>query len=267
MADKSFSAEEIDTSKAHPARMYDFYLGGLDNYEVDREAAQRVIDAIPDAVPTARGNRAFLSRAVPFIARRGIRQFLDVGTGIPTSPNTHEIARRVVPDAKVAYVDNDPIVAAHAGARLTNTPDTGFFLGDLRKPEEILAHPTLRELIDFDQPVGLTLIAVTHFVTDDEGAYEAVATLADALPAGSCMALSHVTTDFYEKEFWPKVQEAYSKATAPLLARTKDEVSRFFEGFDIVEPGVVHLPRWRPDGPEKPEWSQVHLYGAVGVKR
>jgi S-adenosyl methyltransferase len=267
VSDKSFSAEEIDTSKAHPARMYDFYLGGLDNYEVDREAAQRVVEAIPDAVPTARGNRAFLGRAVRFIAGQGISQFLDVGTGIPTSPNTHELARAVVPDARVAYVDNDPIVAAHAGARLTNTPGTGFFLGDLRDARSILDHPTLRELIDFGKPVGLMLIAVTHFVTDDEGAYEAVATLTEALPPGSCMALSHVTTDFYDKEFWPKVQEAYSRATAPLLARTQDEVGRFFEGFDLAEPGVVHLPRWRPDGPETQEWSQVHLYGAVGVKR
>lgn len=267
MIDKSFSAEEIDTSRAHPARMYDYYLGGRDNYEIDREAADRVIEAMPDAVPTALSNRAFLGRAVRFMAGRGLDQFLDVGTGIPTPPNTHEMARSVVPDAKVAYVDNDPIVAAHAAARLTNTKDTGFFLGDLRDAGAILRHPTLGELIDFKRPIALLLIAVTHFVSDEEGVYEAVATLCDALPVGSHMALSHVTMDFYDKEHWPTVQEAYSRATAPLLTRSKDDVTKFFDGFDLIEPGVVHAPRWRPDGPETAEWQRVLLYGALGVKR
>src|SRR3954453_5823633 len=140
----------IDTSRPHPARMYDYYLGGKDNYEVDRVAAQQVIDLFPDAVPSALGNRAFMHRAVRFLAQSGIRQIIDIGTGIPTSPNTHQVAHEVSKDIRVAYVDNDPIVAAHAGAHLLGAGNTGFFLADLRDPESILKHPTISEMIDFD---------------------------------------------------------------------------------------------------------------------
>ncbi|MFE0626644.1 SAM-dependent methyltransferase [Streptomyces sp. NPDC058864] len=267
MTDKGFPAEEIDTSRPHPARMYDYYLGGKDNYEADREAAEMVIRMTPDARPSARANRDFMQRAVRYAAGQGIRQFVDVGTGIPTSPNTHEVARSVVPEARVAYVDNDPIVAAHAGARLTNTGNAGFFLGDVREPESVLEHATIRELIDFDEPVALMLVALMHFVRDDEDPAGIVRTLTKNLAAGSLLILSHGTTDFHQ-DVDADAGEAYKNATSTLTLRSKPEIEPFFEGFSLVEPGLVQVPRWRPDGPLPQEGEHVRIafWGGVGRK-
>ncbi|WNI18691.1 SAM-dependent methyltransferase [Actinacidiphila sp. ITFR-21] len=266
MTDQGFPVDEIDTSRPHPARMYDYYLGGRDNYEVDREAAQRVIDLIPDIVPGARGNREFLHRAVRFLADSGIEQFIDIGTGIPTSPNTHEIARSVAPDSRVAYVDNDPIVATHAGARLTGTGNTGFFLGDIRRPRTILDHPTIGKLIDFDRPVALMLVAVLHFITDEEDPAGLVAELRDALPAGSYLVLSHGTADFHQAGM-PEVFKIYEKATATLNLRPRTEILGFFDGFELLDPGLVQVPLWRPGKvPTPEEVSRVGFYGAVARK-
>lgn len=164
--------------------MYDYFLGGRDNHEVDREAAEQVIQEAPEVIASARANRDFLLRAVRFLTGRGIRQILDVGTGIPTTPNTHEAGRKAAPDLRVVYVDNAPIVAAQAGGRLTNTPGTHFALGDVRQPEAILAHPVVEEFIDFGEPVGLLLVAVLHFVKDEEDPAGIIRTLAARLPAG-----------------------------------------------------------------------------------
>jgi hypothetical protein len=267
MSEQGFPAEQIDTSRPHPARMYDYYLGGWDNYEVDREAAQRVIDVLPDIIPAARANREFLARAVRFLAGRGIRQFIDIGTGIPTSPNTHEVAHSVSPEIRVAYVDNDPIVATHAGAKLIGSGNTGFFLGDVRDPRSILEHPTIGKLIDFGRPVGLMLVAVLHFVKDEEDPAGIVATLRDALPAGSHLVLSHATADFHAGSL-PEVFKIYDKATATLNTRPHREVLALFDGFDILEPGLVQVPVWRPDGDPSPEEvRRVGFYGAVARKR
>ncbi|MFG1807550.1 SAM-dependent methyltransferase [Streptomyces sp. NPDC049040] len=271
MADQGFTVEEIDTSRPHPARMYDYYLGGKDNYEVDREAAQQVIHLLPDAVPSARANRAFMHRAVRFLAESGIRQIIDIGTGIPTSPNTHQVAHDVSPDVRVAYIDNDPIVATHAGAHLLGTSNTGFFLGDLRDPESILQHPTIGKLIDFDQPVGLMLVAILHFIRDDEDPAGLVAAYRDALPAGSHLIFSHPTADFHAPGTGSEeAADVYrqSKATATFNLRTHAELVALCEGFDLVDPGLVQLPLWRPDGPvpTKRELSHIGGYGAVGVK-
>ncbi|MFG1807549.1 SAM-dependent methyltransferase [Streptomyces sp. NPDC049040] len=271
MTDDGFPVAEIDTSRPHPARMYDYYLGGKDNYEVDREAAQQVIDLFPDAVPSALGNRAFMHRAVRFLAESGIRQIIDIGTGIPTSPNTHQVAHEVSPDIRVAYVDNDPIVATHAGAHLLGTGNTGFFLGDLRDPESILGHPTIGKLIDFDQPVGLMLVAILHFIRDDEDPAGLVAAYRDALPAGSRMVLSHATADFHPPETGSgDAIDVYrqSKATATFNLRTGAEVLGLFDGFELVDPGLVQLPLWRPDGPAPTEQERSHvgIYGGVGIK-
>ncbi|WP_433894755.1 SAM-dependent methyltransferase [Streptomyces sp. CA-111067] len=267
VTDQGFSADQIDTSRPHPARMYDFYLGGWDNYEVDREAAQTVIDILPDIVPAARANREFLQRAVRFLAESGIRQIIDIGTGIPTSPNTHEVAQAVSPDIRIAYVDNDPIVATHAGARLTGTGNTGFFLGDVRQPRSILDHPTIGKLIDFDQPVGLMLVAVLHFIKDEEDPAGIVAQLRDALPDGSYLVLSHTTADFHGGNF-AEIDKIYTKATATLNSRPHAEILSFFEGFDLLDPGLVQVPLWRPDGPPPPpeELRRVGFYGAVATK-
>jgi hypothetical protein len=267
VTDKGFPPDEIDTGKPHPARMYDYFLGGRDNYEVDRAAAERVIGLIPEIRPSARANRGFLQRATRFVADAGIRQIIDIGTGIPTSPNTHEIAQSVSPDVRVAYIDNDPIVAAHADARLTGTGNTGFFLGDVREPESILGHPTLRDLIDFEQPVALFLVALLHFVTDKEEPARLVRTLAEALPGGSYLVLSHTTADFHDGGF-PDVIKVYDSATATMNVRTHAEILRFFDGFDLLEPGLVQVPLWRPDGeiPGPQELDRIGFYGGVGYK-
>jgi hypothetical protein len=255
----------IDTGRPHPARMYDYFLGGYDNYEVDRLAAERAIEAMPEIPLVARANRAFMERAVRAVAESGVRQFLDIGTGIPTSPNTHEVARRVVPDARVVYVDNDPIVAAHAGARLTNTTGTGFFSGDVRDPKSILDHPVLHGLIDLDQPVALLLVAVLHFLRDDEDPAAIVAALTEALPKGSCLLLSHITLDFHPGGA-DDVVNIYRGATAGITLRPYADVHRFFEGFDLLEPGLVQIPLWRPDGPPLPpeDLARIGAYGGVG---
>ena len=189
-----FAAAEIDTSKPHPARMYNAYLGGNDNYPADRAAVRQIMRVFPEVRAMAVANRAFMQRAVRFLAAEaGIRQFLDIGTGIPSAGNVHEVAGRAAPDARVVYVDNDPIVHVHANALLTGSGTTGIVLADLRDPAAILAHPSLRELIDFTRPVALLLVAILHFVKDEEDPAGIVASLRDALPDGSYLVLSHGT--------------------------------------------------------------------------
>ncbi|CAG6390708.1 SAM-dependent methyltransferase [Actinacidiphila cocklensis] len=272
MTDQGFTADEIDTSRPHPARMYNYYLGGKDNYEVDREAAQRVIDLAPELVPMARANRAFMHRAVRLLVESGVRQIIDIGTGIPTSPNTHQVAHELSPDVRVAYVDNDPIVATHAGAHLLGTGNTGFLLGDLRDPQSILNHPTIGELIDLDQPVGLMLMAILHFVQDDEDPAGLVAAYLDALPAGSHLVLTHSTTDFHRSDpNWSQARDVYRdrRATAALTLRPYEQVLGLFGDLELLEPGLVQAPLWRPDGPAPTaeELSHIGFYGGVGYKR
>ncbi|MFI0939229.1 SAM-dependent methyltransferase [Streptomyces sp. NPDC021020] len=272
MAEQGFAADQIDTSRPHPARMYNYYLGGKDNYEVDREAAQRVIDLAPELVPMAQANRAFMHRAVKLVVESGVRQIIDIGTGIPASPNTHEVAQSLAPDVRVAYVDNDPIVATHAGAHLVGAGSTGFFLGDLRDPASILGHPTIGKLIDFDQPVGLMLLAILHFVRDDEDPAELVAAYLDALPVGSFLVMTHSTADFHQADAnWAQARDVYKDrdATAVLSLRPHDQILRFFDGLELLEPGLVQAPLWRPDTPVMPteELAHIGFYGGVAVKR
>ncbi len=267
MTEQGFTADQIDTSRPHPARMYDYFLGGRDNYEIDRVAAERVLAGAPDTRAGARANRAFLHRAVRTVVGAGVRQIIDIGTGIPTSPNTHETAREIDPAVRVAYVDNDPIVAVHAGAKLTGGGNAGFVLADVRDPDSILRHPDIQGLIDFDQPVGLFLVAVLHFIDDEEDPAGILSALTAALPRGSHLVLTHGTADFSRQG----VQEAravYEKATARLTLRGYDEFLPFFDGFELLDPGVVQVPLWRPDGPlpQASELQHIGLYGGVGVK-
>jgi hypothetical protein len=258
---------EIDTSRPHPARMYNYYLGGYDNYEVDREAAERMIAIAPEAPYAARANRAFMHRAVRCAAESGIRQFLDLGTGIPIPPNPHDTAREVAPDARVVYVDNDPIVATHAGARLTNASGTGFLLGDLRDPGTVLGHPLLAELIDFDRPVALMLVAVLHFVADEDDPAALVAAFTDRLAKGSCVILSHATSDFHGRDREERAEQVYAKATASLHIRDREALLPFFQGFEFAEPGLVQAPLWRPDGEvAAEELARVPFYAGVAFK-
>ncbi|RMI36715.1 SAM-dependent methyltransferase [Streptomyces triticirhizae] len=268
MTAEGFDAEQIDTSRPHPARMYDYYLGGQDNYEVDRIAAEKVLSVAPDVRLAARENRAFLHRAVRVVAERGIRQFVDVGTGIPTTPNTHQVAREVDPTARVAYVDNDPIVSVYAGAKLTAEGNAGFVLGDLRDPEALMENPVIRDLIDFDQPVALMLVAILHFIDDEAQPTEMIQALTSRLAPGSCLVLSHATSDFHDAEDVRRVREVYRNSTANVTPRGRSAVEAFFDGFDVLEPGVVQPHLWRPDAPvpDSPELARLAGYAGVGVK-
>jgi hypothetical protein len=258
-----FTPDEIDTTKPHPARMYNAYLGGKDNYAVDREAVAEVIKRAPEARAIARENRAFLGRAVRHLAaERGIRQFLDIGTGIPSAGNVHEVAQQAAPGSRVIYVDNDPIVHTHANALLTGDGNTGIVLADLRDPEAILAHPKTRELIDFNQPVALLLIAILHFITDEENPAAIIAAFRDALPDGSYLALSHATGDI-RSEAAADVADVYQNATAALTLRTHQEITALFDGWNLLDPGLVQVPLWHPDGPPPRNLSNLWIYGGV----
>ena len=258
-----FRAEEIDTSRPHPARIYDYLLGGKDNYEVDRAAGDLLVDSAPEARIGVRANRAFLQRAVRYVVGSGVRQILDIGTGLPTSPNVHEVAEEVAPGVRIAYVDNDPIVNTYAHALLSRSAATGIVLADLRDPRAIVDHPDVRRVIDFDQPVALLLVAILHFLTDAERPEEVVATLRDALPAGSFLVLSHATGDFAERS---DAQAVYKRATATLSLRSRTEVERFFTGFELVEPGLIQAPFWRPDTPPPARSGEIGFYGGVARK-
>jgi S-adenosyl methyltransferase len=264
-----FASSDIDTSRPHPARMYDYYLGGKDNYVVDREAAMAVLRVAPELRAMARENRAFLQRAVRFlVGEAGIRQVIDIGTGFPTAGNVHEVAQRVAPDTRVAYVDNDPIVHVHANALLADDGRTSAVLADLRDPAAILAHPGITRLIDFSKPVALLLIAIAHFVTDDEDPDRIIATFRNALPPGSYLALSHGTADLHDHATVSAAATIYDQATAPLVLRSHAQISGFFDGFDLIEPGVVQVPLWRPDRklPRSSELAKIGIYGGVGRK-
>jgi hypothetical protein len=265
-----FAASEIDTSRPHPARMYDAFLGGKDNYAADRLAVRQIVRTWPEVRTAARANRAFLQRAVRFlVGEAGIRQIIDIGTGIPSAGNVHEVAGQVASGTRVVYVDNDPIVHVHANALLTGSGATSIVLADLREPEAILAHPKVRGMIDFSQPVALLLVAILHFIAEEENPAGIIATLRDALPPGSYLALSHGTTDFHPPGLAGQAAAMYEKATAPLVLRAHQEVSAFFDGFDLVEPGLVQAPLWRPDGklPRPKDLAKIAIYGGVGQKR
>jgi S-adenosyl methyltransferase len=258
----------INTNVAHPARMYDYYLGGKDNFPADREAAEKMIASSPGMRDGARQNRAFLGRAVRWLAAAGISQFLDIGTGIPTQGNTHEVAQEVVPDACVAYVDNDPIVIAHARALLGKQGRGRVTIAqaDLRQPDAILTDPEVLHAIDFDRPLAVLLVAILMFLEDSEDPYRIVERLKAAMPSGSYLVISHVTQDF-NPEAAARGARAYDKATARMTMRSHADVLRFFDGLQLVDPGLVQVSRWRPDG-EVPNLPGGHpwVWAGVGLK-
>jgi hypothetical protein len=264
----------INTGAPNPARIYDYFLGGKDNFPADRQVADQVLAIAPVAREVVEDNRAFLRRAVRVLTREaGIRQFVDLGSGLPTQGNVHEIAQAIAPDARVVYVDNDAMVVTHSRALLAGD-NTIAVQADLREPGAILGHPEVRKLIDFDRPVALLLLAILHFVPDDQNPHGIVARFRDLLPAGSYLALSHSTRDVPVRpdmtpaemtEMGTKVQRLYQMTTTSIVPRTRAQVERFFDGFDLVEPGLVEIQRWRPD-------SQSSLlpggfYGGAGRKR
>ena len=236
----------IDTTRAHPARIYDYWLGGKDNFAVDREAAELALSAYPDLAKAVQSNRAFLGRAVRFLTGEGVRQFLDVGTGIPAADNTHEVAQREAPDSRIVYVDNDPIVLLHAQALLKSTPEGAcdYIQADLRDPDAILA--AAARTIDFGRPVALMLLAVLQFILDEQDPYGLVSQLVAALPSGSYLVISHPTDDFNPNK--GESMKVYNERSADqAVVRDKAATTRFFDGLELLEPGVVPVARWRPD--------------------
>lgn len=245
-------AADFDTSTPNVARMYDFWLGGKDNFAVDRQAAELSAQAVPQLPWLARQNRDFLRRAVRFCAREGITQFLDIGSGLPTMDNVHEVAQRVIPSARVVYVDNDPVVVSHARALLADH-NVAAIRADVRRPADILADPEVGELIDFGQPVAVLLVALLHFIVDDDDPAGCVAALRDAMAPGSYLVISHAEV-FPEhavggqavSDTARKLADA-RKGTPALPSRTRADIARFFDGTTLVEPGLVDVWEWRPD--------------------
>jgi hypothetical protein len=258
---------DLQTDRPHPARVYDYLLGGKDNFAADRAAAHEGMKANPNSLIPPRENRAFLRRVVRYLARdAGISQFLDIGTGIPTSPNVHEIAQEANPRARIAYVDNDPIVLAHARALLTSTEEgaTEYIDADLRDTDTILDQAA--QLLDFTKPVAVTLLAIVHVIPDSDDPHAIVAKVMDAVPPGSYLAISHAGTDLFDEEtddtFRGVINQMMRQRYTP---RSREQVARFFAGTDLVEPGLVPVEDWRPE-PGTVDAGKSSIYGAVGRK-
>jgi hypothetical protein len=248
------------------ARIYDFLLGGKDNYAADREAAQRLLDAVPGAGRAARDNRRFLGRAVWFLAREaGIRQFLDIGTGLPTRGNVHEIAHAAKPGARVVYADNDPVVVTHARALLADSLTVAAVQGDLRDPDHLFSLPDVQAFIDWDEPVAVLVVAVLHFLEDRDNPWEAVNAFKARMAPGSYLVLSHITGDDTPADVIRQAAEVYQNASAPGIARPRAQIARFFDGLDMVTPGLADPAGWRrPHLERKPR--PVLFYAGVGRK-
>ncbi|MEU6021799.1 SAM-dependent methyltransferase [Micromonospora sp. NPDC047134] len=260
-------SDDGEAKPASAARIYDYFLGGTHNFPADREAAQTMLQVLPLGPQMARTNRAFLRRAVRYLAESGIRQFLDVGSGIPTEGNVHEIVQQVEPEACVVYVDIDPVAVAESLELLDGNPFATVVNADLRDPSSILTHPQVTALLDFDRPIGLVLGAVLHFVPDDETAHAAVGRLLAAMAPGSHLLISHATADEapHEQDEIDMVHDIYRHRTAtPLGLRTRAQIERFFDGLDLVDPGVVWLPLWRP-APDDPQYFADDPTRSAGI--
>ncbi|MEV5445796.1 SAM-dependent methyltransferase [Streptomyces sp. NPDC052644] len=258
----------IDLSVPSVSRIYDYYLGGSHNFEVDREAARRAMEFLPGLPKIMQANRAFMRRAVRHAVAEGVTQFLDIGSGIPTFGNVHEVAQQADPAARVVYVDHDPVAVAHSKAVLEGNDRADIAAADLRKPQDILRSPEVARLLDLDRPVALLLVAVLHFLEDADRPYEAVAELRDALAPGSLIVVTHASFDGIpvpQKQAGGTVG-VYRDIRSPLVMRSREEVARFFDGCELVEPGLVSMPHWRPDTP--PEQEDPYAFsGFAGVGR
>jgi hypothetical protein len=267
--DAATPAQKIDTSVPHPARRYDYWLGGKDNFAADRESGDRIAEAYPDIVTSVRENRRYMQRVVRYLAAEaGITQFLDIGTGIPTEPNVHQVAQEITPVARVVYVDNDPLVMVHNRALMVGTPEgvTEYVEGDLRDPRAILANSTVRDTLDLSKPIAVLLIAVLHFLDDDQQAYSIVSDLVEQVPPGSYLAISQTTYDPLPDETLERLRVLAERGQdGPFRPRTCHEFERFFNGLSLVDPGVCSLVDWRPDLTPSPQANAeaVAAYGAV----
>jgi hypothetical protein len=261
-------ARGIDTSVPHPARRYNYWLGGKDNFAADRESGDEFVRRFPGVRTGARANRAFLQRTVRFLAaERGVRQFLDVGTGLPTADNTHEVAQRIAPASRVVYVDNDPMVMTHAQALLTSTPQgrTAYLEADLRDPARILEESA--DVLDFGQPIAVMLVAVLHFVPGEGAAQPLVRKLIDALPSSSYLTATHGTLDFAPTEDRLAHDQMRAAGRSDVWMRGREEIAALFDGLELEEPGLVPVTEWRPDSDApQPDLKDVAVWGGVGLK-
>jgi hypothetical protein len=260
-------ASSVDASMPHSARRYNYWLGGKDNFEVDRKSADVIAAAFPAIRTAAKQNRAFLRRAVTFLAEQGVRQFLDVGTGLPTVDNVHDVAQRIAPESRIVYVDNDPLVLVHARALLTSSSEgaTAYIDADLHDPRAILDNAAVRETLDFSRPVALMLVAILHFIPDDTDPYAIVSRLVGALPAGSYLVLSHATFDPLPPEIVTALNAVNTGSVPPFVPRTREQVARFLDGLELLEPGIVSVADWRAENEPapRPTPAEVAWYGAV----
>lgn len=256
----------LDTSVPNVARIYDYWLGGRENFQSDRAAADQLMKLVPEAQDAARGNRAFLERTVRFLAERGITQFLDIGAGMPGPTNVLDVAREVNPDARVAYVDYDPIVVSHGRALLTKSRQAIIVHADLRQPEAVLGDPSVRQHLDFSRPVAVLLLAVLHFISDEEDPAGIVAAIRDALAPGSYLAIGHVSHEGVPDSVVSQTLAAFARTSASLWPRTARRIGGLFGGFELIEPGLVPEHAWRPDPGADPARENPFLLGGVARK-
>lgn len=247
--DTSWVPPGVDKDKVSVARVYDYYLGGTHNFSADRDMGRSAIAIEPTVSDVARANRSFLGRVVRFMIGQGIRQFVDIGSGIPTQDNVHEVAQRAADDTRVVYVDNDPVAVGHSRAMLAGNDRTAIVQEDMRRPDDIFANPIVREMVDLDRPVGLLCFYVLHFVTDAEDPAAVTAAMRDHVAPGSYLALSHITRHGQRDADVEAGEKLYKRASSPIRIRDRNEIEAMFTGFELVEPGVVFLPEWRSDGP------------------
>ena len=262
----TWAPDTIDLERPSAARIYDYLLGGSHNFAVDRALAGKMLEAFPEAMEDAQANRAFLRRAVKVCAEAGIRQFIDIGSGIPTAGNVHQVAEQYAPDAHIVYVDLDPVAVAHSQAILADDDRATAIQADVRQPHSILDHPETRKLIDVDAPVALLTVAVLHFVSDDQQPARVVAEYADRLAPGSHLVLSHIASDI-NPEMARRLTELSARTTTPGTFRSHAEVSAMFNGWTLLEPGLVPVPLWRPDSPiDAEDADSSRVYAGVGRK-
>jgi O-methyltransferase involved in polyketide biosynthesis len=265
MTERDLAAGGIDTTTPNVARIYDYLLGGKDNFAADREAAGQLVAAIPDVAAIARDNRSFLGRVVRYLTgQAGVRQLLDLGSGLPTQANVHELAQGVAPDVRVVYVDNDPVVASHGRALLSARDRVAMVLADLRDPASVWQHPDVAGLLDRTQPVGVLCTSTLHFVADADEPHQIIAQYRDRMAPGSYLAITHGTMEADPAGERDKAAGVYRQASSQLHVRPLADVRRFFDGFELVEPGLVWITEWRPEPGTRPTGRAQSMRGAVG---
>jgi len=266
VTDPQWAGDDVDLTRPSVSRVYDFYLGGFHNFAPDREMAEKAIAGWPDLPLIMKANRAFLRRGVGYLVEQGVRQFLDIGSGIPTVGNVHEVAQGLAPDTRIVYVDNDPVAVAHSRTLLAGNPGAAVIAGDFTTPQQLLGEVEALDLLDRDQPIALLLNALLHFVPDADKPGELIATYRDWTPSGSYLQICHATDDLHPSNQTAQIEQLYRQATATMNFRSRAEVEAFFDGYELVEPGVCLAATWRPEEPVTTAAAQ-RVPGWAGIGR